>query len=104
MTVTRDVVLRQLAAASDPQRGETTTVAAVATACEGDRAAVRSCLEALADCHLARLSPDGRARVTITGEELLSLDAADPVIVDPGGRGFIGDRPQSGDDMGADRR
>jgi hypothetical protein len=42
--------------------------------------------------------------VTITGEELLALDADEPVIVDTGGDGFIGDQAQSGDEMKADRR
>jgi hypothetical protein len=103
MAVTREEVLRRLAAASDAERGETTTVVALAAACGTDETAVRSRLETLAACELARVSADGRTRVTVTGEELLALDAGEPVIVDTGG-GFIGEPPQSGDEMEADRR
>jgi hypothetical protein len=104
MTVTRDEVLRRLAAASDAEHEETTTVEALAAACGTDESAVRSRLETLVDCDLARVAADGRTRVTITGEELLALDAGEPVIVDTGGGGFIGRRTQSGDEMEADRR
>ena len=104
MIPTRREVLRQLANASDAERGSTTTVSVLSTAWLVDEAAIWSHLEGLADCDLARIYPDGRTRVTITGEELLALDAADPVIVDAGGAGFIGDRPQLATDMESDRR
>jgi hypothetical protein len=103
MSPTRSDVLRQLADASDAERDSTTTIPALSSACEADEAAVRFHLEALADCDLARVYPDGRTRVTITGEELLTLDVADPVIVDAGGGGFIGSATQSAPDMESDR-
>jgi len=76
-------VLEQLAAASDAARRETTTVEGVAAALDGDERAVEAHLNGLAACELARIEPDGRVRVTITGEELLELDIDETVIVDP---------------------
>jgi hypothetical protein len=104
MGVTRGEVLRRLAAETDAERESTIPISTLAAACGVDEAAVRSPLDGLVDCDLARVSPDGRARVTITGEELLGLDAAGPVIVDPDGTAFIGGRAQSEDDMEGDRR
>jgi hypothetical protein len=92
-----------LADASDAKPDSTTTISSLSSSCGVDEAALRSHLQALAECDLARLYPDGRTRVTITGEELLALDAADPVIVDAGGGGFIGSRTQSATDMESDR-
>jgi DNA-binding transcriptional ArsR family regulator len=99
MTQTRSDILRQLA---DAKPDDTTTISSLSASCEVDEAALRSHLQALADCDLARIYPDGRTRVTITGEELLALDAADPVIVDADGGGFIGSRTQSAPDMEGD--
>jgi len=82
MCVTRRSVLEQLAAASDATRQETTTVKALAATLDADEHAVESRIEGLEACDLARVAPDGTARVTITGEELLELDTEEMVIVD----------------------
>ncbi|SHH01584.1 hypothetical protein SAMN05443636_1619 [Halobaculum gomorrense] len=82
MSVTRRSVLRQLAAASDATRQETTTIEALAAMLDADERAVESHLYGLQACDLARARPDGTARVTITGEELLELDTDKLVIVD----------------------
>jgi hypothetical protein len=74
--------LEQLAAASDATRQETTTIEALAATLDADEHVVESHIEGLEDCDLARLGPDGTARVTITGEELLALDTDEMVIVD----------------------
>ncbi|WP_435186524.1 hypothetical protein [Halobellus sp. EA9] len=82
MSVTRRAVLEQLAAASDATRRETTTVDALAGTLGVDEHAVEVHLRGLKACDLARIAPDGTARVTITGEELLALDTDAVVIVD----------------------
>lgn len=83
MPVTRRAVLEELAAASDAERGETTTIGALASALDVDEQVVEAHLTGLAACELARTHDDGSARVTVTGEELLELDADDVVVVDP---------------------
>jgi len=83
MSVTRRSVLEQLAAASDATRRETTTVEALAAALDADEHAVESHLRGLEACDVARVAPNGTARVTITGEELLAIEADEVVIVDP---------------------
>lgn len=90
MTVTRRVVLEELAASSDAARGDTTTIGSIASSLNTDEHVVEEQLEALVTCELARLVDDENVRVTITGEELLELDTDDGVIVDtqsgnPGG-------------------
>jgi len=88
MPVPRRTVLEELAAESDAAARETTTVAALAAALEIDERAVEAHLQGLVACELARVDPDGHARVTITGEELLELGTDEMVIVDaPGGSG-----------------
>jgi hypothetical protein len=82
MSVTRRVVFEQLAAASDATRRETATVEALAATLDAGEHVVKSHIEGLEDCDLARRGPDGTARVTITGEELLALDTDEMVIVD----------------------
>lgn len=82
MPVTRRTVLERLAAASDAARQETTTIEALASALDADEHTVEAHLNGLEACELARIGSDGRARVTITGEELLELDTAEMVIVD----------------------
>ena len=81
MAVTRREVLERLAAASDAERRETTTPETLAAALDAERRAVEAQLKRLADCELARTYPDGRVRVTITGEELLELDTEGTVVV-----------------------
>lgn len=82
MSVTRRAVLERLAAASDAEQRVTTTRAALAAALGVDERTVESHVEGLAACELAHTYPDGRVRITITGEELLALDPDDLVIVD----------------------
>ena len=87
MAVTRRAVLEQLAAASDAEWRESTTVGALVAALDADEQTVEEHLESLEDCKLARTDEAGRARVTVTGKELLEIDADDLVIVDPAGGG-----------------
>jgi len=82
MSVTRRAVLRQLAAESDAERRETTSVEALATALGAETSAVEVHLNGLEACKLARSEAGGRVRVTITGEQLLELDTDEMVIVD----------------------
>lgn len=82
MSVTRRAVLEQLATASDADQRETTTTAAIAAVLETDEGTIESHLNGLAACELVRTYPDGRVRITITGEELLALDTEEMVIVD----------------------
>jgi Mn-dependent DtxR family transcriptional regulator len=74
--------LEQLETASDANRRETTTTAALAAMLDTDEEAIESHLDGLAACELVRTYPDGRVRITVTGEELLALDTDDVVIVD----------------------
>lgn len=84
MTATRWAVLERLAEAKRTDGGRTTTVAALGAALDADERAIAAHVERLADCELAEIGPDGRVRITITGEELLALDPDGPAIVDPG--------------------
>jgi hypothetical protein len=81
-SVTRHGVLERLPARSDAARQGRTTVATLASALGADEAAVGDHLSALATCELARLDADGSTRVTVTGEELLALDADELAVVD----------------------
>jgi Mn-dependent DtxR family transcriptional regulator len=81
MSVTRRAVLERLAATSDAEQ-RVTTMTALAAALGVDEQVVESHVERLAACELVRTYPDGRVRITITGEELLALDTDDLVIVD----------------------
>ena len=90
MTVTRRVVLEELAAASDAAREDTTTIRHLASRLNVDDSVIEGHLGALASCELARMEGAETVRVTITGEELLELDTDEGVIVDtqsgnPGG-------------------
>jgi len=82
MSVTRRAVLERLATASDAERRVTTTTAALAAGLGVDERTVEAHVDGLAACELVRTYPDGRVRITITGEELLALDTDDLVIVD----------------------
>ena len=82
MSVTRRAVLRQLAAESDAERRETTSVETLTTALGAETSAVEAHLNGLEACELVRSEADGRVRVTITGEQLLELDTDEAVIVD----------------------
>lgn len=83
MDVTRRIVLAQLATTSDAQGRETTTSAALAATLGTDEQTIAAHLDGLEGCELARTYPDGRVRITVTGEELLALDTDDLVIVEP---------------------
>lgn len=78
----RRTVLEQLAAVSDAERQETTTIEALVSMLDTDEHTVEAHLNGLEACELARLAPDGDVRVTITGEELLELDTDEMVIID----------------------
>jgi DNA-binding MarR family transcriptional regulator len=82
MAVTRKVVLEQLAMTTDAERRETTTNSALAEELGTDEQTIVTHIDGLAACDLVRRYPDGRIRITITGEELLDLDIAERVIVD----------------------
>jgi len=82
MTVTRRDVLEALAALSDATAGRTTTVGRVAAALGTDEPTVRRHLDGLRACELALRRPDGRVRVTVTGEEFLALDIDELAILD----------------------
>lgn len=84
MSVTRRRILERLAAASDATGRETTTVEALTAALDADEGTVESRIEGLEAYSLARIAPDGTVRVTITGEELLELDADEAVVIDVG--------------------
>ncbi|MEF8779202.1 MAG: hypothetical protein V5A46_00815 [Haloferacaceae archaeon] len=81
MAVTRRDVLERLAAESDAGAERTTTVWALAAGFDAGEETVAAHLRELEACALARTFPDGRVRITITGEELLALDVDDVVIV-----------------------
>ncbi|WP_049906715.1 hypothetical protein [Halorubrum tebenquichense] len=82
MNVTRRAVLQQLAATSDAERKETTSIEALTAALGIEASTVESHLNGLEACELARSETGGRVRVTITGEQLLELDTDEAVIVD----------------------
>ncbi|MEF8778611.1 MAG: hypothetical protein V5A36_06855 [Natronomonas sp.] len=82
MPTTRRTVLERLAAATDAERRNTTTIGAIASALDIEKDAVKAHLDGLADCELARIYPDGSVRVTITGEEFLALEADEAIIID----------------------
>jgi len=90
MDVTRRAVLEQLARANDAPRRETTTVEALASDLDTDEKTIEAHLDGLIACELARRDGNGGIRVTITGEELLELDADEMVIVDPVAEGSEG--------------
>jgi hypothetical protein len=85
MTATRREVLERLAAMSDAETDQTTTVEALAAALDSDERTVADNLDGLQACELAIWRSDVDVRVTVTGEELLSLDTEELVIVDPSG-------------------
>ncbi len=80
--VTRRSVLEHLAAESEAEPRESTTIETLAATLDADVHAVESHLRGLEACEMARVAPDGEVRVTVTGEELLALDAAEMAIVD----------------------
>lgn len=82
MPVNRRAVLEQLAAASDAEREETTTIDTLVSALDADERTIEAHIDGLEACELARTTPDGNVRVTITGEEFLELDTDEMIIVD----------------------
>lgn len=83
MAITRRVVLEELAAVTDADRGETTTRRALVRRLDTDERTIDAHLDGLAACDLVRTYPDGRVRITITGDELLQLETDEFVIVQP---------------------
>jgi hypothetical protein len=88
MTPTRRTVLEHLATASDADRRDTTTVGTLALVLDAGRHEIEAHLYGLAACELARIYPDGRVRVTVTGEEFLDLETDATTIVDPSPTGL----------------
>jgi Mn-dependent DtxR family transcriptional regulator len=82
MPITRRDILEHVATVSDAQRRQTTSKAALTARLGVDRQTLESHIEALAACELVRAYPDGRIRITTTGEELLALETEDVVIID----------------------
>jgi Mn-dependent DtxR family transcriptional regulator len=82
VTVSRQKVLECLAAATDANARETTTVKALAAELDVEEGTLEGCLDRLAACELARTRHDGHVRITITGEELLELDTEEVIIVE----------------------
>lgn len=87
MAEMRHAVLEQLAAASDAERRETTTIDALAVTLDVDERPVEAHLQTLASCDLARFDGEGRVRVTCTGEEFLELDIDGMAILDTSASG-----------------
>jgi hypothetical protein len=83
MPVTRRTVLECLAAGSDAESRDTTTVDALVAELDGDEQTVEAHVAALEACELAHMTPNGDARVTITGEELLALEPDELLVVAP---------------------
>jgi len=83
MPVTRRDVLERLDSQSDADTEERTSVDALATLLATDERTVREHLQRLESCELVDVGPDGRVRITVTGEELLALDLDEMIIVDP---------------------
>ena len=71
-----------MAAMTDAETATATTFEALASALDVDVTVVRARLNELTACELARTRPDGRIRVTITGEEFFGLPIDSRVIVD----------------------
>jgi hypothetical protein len=82
MSVTRRVVLEQLATMSDAAERQTTTKQGLVAMLDTDEATLEPHLDGLAVCDLAKVYLDDRVRITITGEQLLALATDDVVIVD----------------------
>jgi len=83
MTLTKRTVLEHLATASNAARRDTTTIGMLALVLDVGRHEIEAQLYGLAACDLARIYPDGRVRVTTTGEEFLDLETDGTAIVDP---------------------
>lgn len=72
----------RLSPMSDATRQETMTIEALATMPDADTYAIKSHLHGLENCNLAKTTPNGKVRATVTGEELLEIDAEEVIIVD----------------------
>jgi len=75
-------VLAELGSRSDADAGTWASVEVVADSLALGEQTVRDHLAGLESCELARTAPDGTARITVTGEELLALDIDEMMIVD----------------------
>ncbi|MFC6953616.1 hypothetical protein [Halorubellus litoreus] len=83
MPLDRRTVLEALAAETDAATPETTPLKSLAETLNADLSSVRTHIQALEACSLARIEGDEHVRVTVTGEELLALDTDDAIVVDP---------------------
>lgn len=83
MTTRRHDIFAALMEASDVADGETTTVTSLAMATDADPDTVEAHVSCLIDCDLARRAPNGRVRVTTTGEAMAELDIDDGIVVSP---------------------
>jgi DNA-binding transcriptional ArsR family regulator len=80
--VSRWDVFEATAAASDARSDRETTVSSIAAGLDAEESVVGSHLDRLDACELVAVGPDGRVRVTVTGQELLELDVDGPVVVE----------------------
>lgn len=83
MPVTRRDLLECLARMSDAEVRDTTTIGSLASELDADEPTLEAHFDQLTNCELVRRRDDGRIRITITGEELLELEADELIIVDP---------------------
>lgn len=81
MTVTRRTVLELLGTHTDAQRGRTITVSALASALGVPTEELRAHILALDDCNLAVMESETNVRISLTGEEFLSLGLEECVII-----------------------
>jgi hypothetical protein len=80
--MTRRLLLECLAELSDADDCDTTDVETLCARLGTDEETLHTHLDPLMDCELARGCADEDVRITITGEELLELDAEELIVVD----------------------
>ena len=80
--MTRRLLLECLAELSDADEPDTTDIETLCARLGTDEGTLSAHLDPLTDCELARRCGDGDVRITITGEELLELDAEELIVVD----------------------
>lgn len=82
MAVTRRDILEELTITSGATRRKTTTIDALASGFAVDSQTIQTRIDGLSDCGLVEVDADGTVQLTSIGEQLLDLDAAEPVVVD----------------------
>lgn len=83
MGVTRHAVFDTLAAETDAATPQTAIVSSLAAKVDRNEDDVLSHLRALTACELAVRETETEFRISVTGEEFLTLDLNERVIVDP---------------------